>query len=1054
MAIEHPPIDRRTFRDIVQHILGAPEAGITGLRQVYTPEWTSHQADDPGVVLATLFGKLMEIVLRRLNRVPEKHFIAFLDLLGIDRLPGNPARTPVQFALPAGNTTGGFVPAGTQLATGTTASGTVHMFETEKGVFLTPAQLPALFSLLPKKDAYTDLSFLANTATEIDVPVISGNTPIEHSLYLAHDTLLAFSEPADLILAITVAQSSPPLPDDQDWRVTWQRHVVDAAGAGSWQDIEPEVRSPATGAARLLESGEVVFRNFPGTAPSVQGTPASGGGEAHWLRAQLRTPLRTPLVNGSSLPRIEALALRVRIARHAPIEAAFFNSTPLDLSKDFYPFGEAPKLADTFYLASTEAFSKPGATVTLGLDLSEEILSNNPPVDPSADLQLRWEILQGQQWVTVEPEEDTSENFSIGMNSSPPGGEITFTVPEKVEPGEVNGVTAYWVRVRILRGNYGQPARHEPVADTPRTEFQFVPADFTPPILSRITLTYHVDFPGAGKPPAVPEKCLTRNNFVYTDHHKSLTTAAGFMPFEPVPEQESALLYFGFDRAFGDVAISLFVHITDKTRDAVGEETPATSSTPSDPSPQAIWEYANSGGGWSRLEVEDGTNHLTTAGTVAFIGPGDFAAAAQFGRRLFWLRARFRAKVTPVERVLQGVYINTVWAVNQTTITEETLGSGNGRERQALTLLQTPVLPGEKLYVRELEVPSDEERQALEAMEQHRLGRILTAREKDELVQTRENLLTGEPEIWVRWHRVDNFHASAAQSRHYMLDRITGVVTFGDGQQGMLPPIGRDNIRAFVYQAGGGRLASTETKAGEVKGLRSSLPFVDTVTNVVAASGGSDPESVDDVLERGPQTIKNRDRAVTTEDYVWLAQQASTLVHQVKCLPTTKPAINRQLQFDPGSVTLLLVPESEEARPRPSQQLIRQVQEALQARSLAIVQPAIFVIPPEYVEVHVRAEVVPTVPEEASVVEGRIETRLRTFLHPVKGGPQGQGWQFGRNVYISEMYQLLEDTEGVDVVLSIVLNDKPAWQEVEIGDNELPVSGTHDILMQSGASHG
>ena len=170
MAIEHPPIDTRTFREIVQHILGDPTAGITGLRQAYTPEWKSHQADDPGVVLATLFGKLMEIVLRRLNRIPEKHFIAFLDLLGIDRLPGNPARTPVQFALPTGNMTGGFVRAGTQLATGSTESGNVHIFETEKGFFVTPVQLQKIFALVPQEDAYTDLSFLANTPTEKERP--------------------------------------------------------------------------------------------------------------------------------------------------------------------------------------------------------------------------------------------------------------------------------------------------------------------------------------------------------------------------------------------------------------------------------------------------------------------------------------------------------------------------------------------------------------------------------------------------------------------------------------------------------------------------------------------------------------------------------------------------------------------------------------------------------------------------------------------------------------------------------------------------------------------
>jgi predicted phage baseplate assembly protein len=305
----------------------------------------------------------------------------------------------------------------------------------------------------------------------------------------------------------------------------------------------------------------------------------------------------------------------------------------------------------------------------------------------------------------------------------------------------------------------------------------------------------------------------------------------------------------------------------------------------------------------------------------------------------------------------------------------------------------------------------------------------------------------------VRWHRVQNFHSSDARSRHYVLDRITGMVTFGNGQQGMLPPIGRDNIRAFVYRAGGGRVANTDAKVGVVKELRTSLPFVDSVSNVVAASGGSDAETVNDALERGPQTIKNRNRAVTTEDYVWLAQQSSTLVHRVKCLPTTRPTANQQVQFDPGSVTLLLVPESEDPQPRPSQQLIRQVRDELLARSLSVLKPQIFVIPPTYIDVRVRAEVIPLVLEEASVVEGRIDNRLRTFLHAVQGGPEGEGWEFGRHVYISEIYQVIEDIEGVDVVLSVILNDNASLEEVEIGDNELPSSGVHDIVMTTGDSN-
>ncbi len=140
MAIKPPKIDDRTFNDIIKQILGDPEQALSGLRNFYTPAWKSIDSDDSGVVLTRLFAKLMEIVLERLNGVPEKNFVAFLDLLGIDRLPGNSARTPVKFFLPSGDTTGGFVNAGRQMATGPTESGSVHFFETETGNFITPVK--------------------------------------------------------------------------------------------------------------------------------------------------------------------------------------------------------------------------------------------------------------------------------------------------------------------------------------------------------------------------------------------------------------------------------------------------------------------------------------------------------------------------------------------------------------------------------------------------------------------------------------------------------------------------------------------------------------------------------------------------------------------------------------------------------------------------------------------------------------------------------------------------------------------------------------------------
>ena len=107
----------------------------------------------------------------------------------------------------------------------------------------------------------------------------------------------------------------------------------------------------------------------------------------------------------------------------------------------------------------------------------------------------------------------------------------------------------------------------------------------------------------------------------------------------------------------------------------------------------------------------------------------------------------------------------------------------------------------------------------------------------------------------------------------------------------------------------------------------------------------------------------------------------------------------------------------------------------------------IYVLGPGYTQVSVTANVAPKFRDQASVIEGRIVNNLEIFLHPLKGGPEGRGWDFGRNVYISEIYAVIEATEGVDYVESVILNDDDSLVEVPIGQNALVYSGSHDILM-------
>ena len=89
--IPSPNLDDRSFEDIVQEAIR--------LIPQYCPEWTNHNPADPGVTLIELFAWMTEMTLYRLNRVPEKNFLAFLELMGITLSPPQPARAVLQFAI-------------------------------------------------------------------------------------------------------------------------------------------------------------------------------------------------------------------------------------------------------------------------------------------------------------------------------------------------------------------------------------------------------------------------------------------------------------------------------------------------------------------------------------------------------------------------------------------------------------------------------------------------------------------------------------------------------------------------------------------------------------------------------------------------------------------------------------------------------------------------------------------------------------------------------------------------------------------------------------------
>ncbi len=115
MALTAPNLDDLRFqRDLVD------EARRRIVR--YCPEWTEYNLSDPGITLIELFAWMTELTVYRLNQVPEKHYVEFLNLLGMQAQPASSARTDLTFwlsvALPISEENEGpvIVPAGTEVA--------------------------------------------------------------------------------------------------------------------------------------------------------------------------------------------------------------------------------------------------------------------------------------------------------------------------------------------------------------------------------------------------------------------------------------------------------------------------------------------------------------------------------------------------------------------------------------------------------------------------------------------------------------------------------------------------------------------------------------------------------------------------------------------------------------------------------------------------------------------------------------------------------------------------------------------------------------------------
>lgn len=149
MGLEAPRLDDRSFNDIVEE----------ARRRIalYTPEWTDHNLSDPGITLIELFAWMTDIVLYRLNRVPDKHFIKFMELIGMKLHEAEPARVPVTFWLTTPQPVTMLIPGDTEVSTTRTETEPAIIFTTDGSMEI---HIPKLGYMLTSRDAEEGRAFV------------------------------------------------------------------------------------------------------------------------------------------------------------------------------------------------------------------------------------------------------------------------------------------------------------------------------------------------------------------------------------------------------------------------------------------------------------------------------------------------------------------------------------------------------------------------------------------------------------------------------------------------------------------------------------------------------------------------------------------------------------------------------------------------------------------------------------------------------------------------------------------------------------------------------
>lgn len=506
---------------------------------------------------------------------------------------------------------------------------------------------------------------------------------------------------------------------------------------------------------------------------------------------------------------------------------------------------------------------------------------------------------------------------------------------------------------------------------------------------------------------------------------------------EPLPDDA---IYFGFDRDMSQHLLHFFFECDPK----YGTDGIDTTRPP------YVWEGASRGKngnvGWTAVSLqphEDETRGLLQPGRMIVHAPTLQQLVIDVAKEpRYWLRLRVRheheypdnltRRFTQSPRVAH-IQVRSmggsVLATHAEFVKDEFLGYSDGTPGQRFWLQSTPLL-----------------------------------RPKAERGETLIVKPDGNGKSPTEWKLDPDFDhlpiGSTAEARRqfserqiFTLDTNTGELRLPPAQTdaqgnvqryGAIPP--RQSTLWFQqYRHGGGAVGNVPAYA--LNTLKTAVPSVNLVYNREAASGGQDQEPIEMAKLRAPELLHAQNRAVTANDYEYLATRADVAVGRVKCLQHEPGWVE---SVDPGTVYLFILPEVDQPKKPLTRTMLTMPAEARQKIKAylderRLLTTRLHVASPDIIWVQVNLICKVRQGTNLKLIEQDVKERLYAYLNPLVGGPDKSGWPFGQDLYTYDVYTCLQGVPNLLAVPEITLyRPRPEGPE-RLLDNKLPLP-PHAVL--------